>query len=169
MRSLVVLALLASACSTTSAPDVVAADPAARDVLLSTVAALEGRWEGTGPDGKPAYTAFAVSSGGSAVRELMLVGTEHEMTNMYTLDGNDLVMTHYCAGGNQPFMRANGLEGDRIVFHFEDVHDLKAVDEVYMGEMTLVLFGDDRIEQQWRAFKDGELDHEMTIEMQRVR
>ncbi len=45
----------------------------------------------------------------------MYPGMEHEMTNMYTLDGNTLVMTHYCAGGNQPRMRATGVENGRVV------------------------------------------------------
>ena len=29
------------------------------------------------------------------------------MINMYHMDGDDLVLTHYCAGGNQPTMKLN--------------------------------------------------------------
>ena len=76
-----------------------------------------------GPDGE-GIVEFRVSSNGSAVRELMYPGTEHEMTNMYTLEGNTLVMTHYCAGGNQPHMRASKFENGRLAFEPDGVSDL---------------------------------------------
>lgn len=47
---------------------------------------------------------FSVSGAGSVVMEVMGAGSEHEMINMYHMDGDDLVLTHYCAGGNQPTM-----------------------------------------------------------------
>ena len=161
------LTLLVTACASTtkqSAP----VDAEARKSLFSAVSALEGRWEGVAPDGSEGVTIFEVSSGGSVVRERMQVGTPHEMTNMYSLDGNDLVMTHYCAMGNQPKMRASNFEGGRVAFSFDSVSDLGADDEIYMGEMTLVIHDENRIEQQWRAFRSGEIDSEMSIEMKRV-
>ncbi len=164
----IALSLFAAACAG-ARPALVAADPAVRGPLLSAVSSLEGRWQGAGPYGEPGTTVFAVSSAGTAVRELMLVGSEHEMTNMYTLDGNELVLTHYCAGGNQPRMRAGAVENGRLVFRSDGVADLKQADEVYMGELTLVRVDDDHLEQHWRAFKAGELDHEMVIALERAR
>ena len=150
---------------------VVPADPAVRAPLMDAVAGLAGRWSGTAPDGSGGTTEFVVSSNGSAVREIMLAGTEHEMTNMYTLDGNALTMTHYCAGGNQPHMRATSIEDGRIVFAPAGVSDLKAEDEVYMGGMTLVIKDADTIEQHWASFKAGETDDSQTmvIELKRDR
>jgi len=163
------LSLAALACQATSGPRVVPADPAQREGLFAAVRGLEGRWVGTGPDGGEHVAEFRVSSAGSAVRELMFPDTPHEMTNMYTLDGNSLVMTHYCAGGNQPHMRASALEGNRLVFRSDGVSDLKSADEVYMGEMTLVLVDGDHIEQHWRALKRGEPDHAVVFELERAR
>ena len=136
---------------------------------MATVAALEGRWTGVAPDGSTGVTEFVVSSSGSAVREIMMPGTENEMTNMYTLDGNALVMTHYCAGGNQPHMRASAIEGNRIVFEPTGVSDLKSEDEVYMGSMTLVIKDADTIEQHWSSYCAGIRDdsHDMVFEMKR--
>lgn len=150
---------------------VVDADPAVRAPLMDAVAGLEGRWTGLAPDGSTGTTEFKVSSAGSAVRELMLAGTEHEMTNMYTLDGNALVMTHYCAGGNQPQMRATAIEDGRIVFEPVGVSDLKSEDDVYMGAMTLVIQDADTVEQHWSSYKAGEPDesHSMVIELKRSR
>jgi hypothetical protein len=169
-RSALALSLLLSvtACQTTTR-SVVDADPTSREPLLSAMKSLEGRWEGEPHEGMQAIHEIAISSNGSAVREVMFPGTQHEMTNMYTLDGNSLVMTHYCAEGNQPRMRASGVDGDRIAFMSDGVSDLKSEDEVYMGEMTLVMIDDDTMEQHWRAFRGDEVDHEAVFELHRVR
>ena len=170
------LSLFAVACQSTEAPAlhdtapvVHEVDVAQRDALFSVVSSLEGEWKGVAPDGQPGTSVFHVTSNGSVVRETMLPGTPYEMTNMYSLDGNDLVMTHYCAGGNQPTMRAESFDGDRFKFEFEGVRDLKAQDEVYMGEMMLVIVDEDTIEQHWRALKGGNLDHDMLIQLERVK
>jgi hypothetical protein len=158
---------LALACQTTAT--VAPADAARRAALFGAVASLEGRWEGGTPtEGLAPLHEFRVTSAGSAVRELMFPGSEHEMTNMYTLDGDGLVMTHYCAAGNQPHMRATSIDGDAIAFRTTGVSDLKAPDEVYMGEMTLVLVDENHIEQRWRALRAGRLDDEMVFELHRV-
>jgi len=165
--ALSLLVSLAACQSTTNS--LVDADPTSREPLFATMKALDGRWEGTAQDGMEVVHELKVSSNGTAVRELMFPGTPHEMTNMYTLDGNSLVMTHYCAAGNQPHMRAAGIDEGRMVFASDGVSDLKSADEVYMGEMTLVIVDDDHIEQHWKAFHGSELDHEMVFELHRVR
>ena len=74
--------------------------------LLGRVKTLDGEWEMTGPDGEKGYAVFKTMAAGSAVREIMFPGTAHEMTNVYHMDGPSLIVTHYCAAGNQPRMRA---------------------------------------------------------------
>lgn len=143
---------------------VVEADDAVRAPLLDAVKALEGRWHVAG-DAGAGTTVFEVTSNGSAVRETMFAGEEHEMTNMYTLDGNGLHMTHYCAMGNQPHMRATAVENGRIEFHPAGVSDLEAADETYMGQMTLVIVDADHIEQHWKGF--GAEPHETVISLER--
>jgi len=141
-------------------------DHEARTALLEAVKGLEGEWIGEqGP------TEFHVSSGGSAVRELMFPGEPHEMTNMYTLDGNGLSMTHYCGAGNQPRMRATSIREGRIAFESTGVSDLDASDGAYMGAMTLVIVDANNIEQHWTGRTvDGELaeDHSMVFRYARV-
>lgn len=164
-----ILVLGCVACQGTAKSHVGPTDPALRKPLFDAVAALEGSWTGVAPDGTEGRTEFSVTSAGSAVRETMMPGTEHEMTNMYTLDGNGLVMTHYCAGGNQPHMRATAVEGNRIVFEPVSVSDLETEDQVYMGAMTLVLIDADHVEQHWSSYKSGEKDggHDMVIALER--
>lgn len=127
------LVLLTSACAATApdepqGPPIVDADPERRDPLFDAVAGLEGRWQLV-DEGMPGVIEYAVTAGGHSVREVMFPGEPHEMVNMYSLDGNSLVMTHYCAAGNQPRMRALSFGGRHLPFGSDGVSDLKSPDE----------------------------------------
>jgi hypothetical protein len=102
-------------------------------------------------------TEFKVCSGGTAVREIMALGTPNEMTNMYRLEGNALVVTHYCAMGNQPEMHAFAPEGNQLMFVCDHVSDLDAPDEEYMGGLTLVFADADHLRELWSTCKQGEI------------
>lgn len=133
------------------------------------IKALAGTWESTSAD-HPGTTVFAVSSNGSVVREIMLPGTEHEMTNVYHMDGPDLVVTHYCAIGNQPRMRArpSDVSADRIAFGPDGVMNLRRDDEIYMGQLTLIFIGPDTLRQEWRTFRQGQVNEDHAVfEMRR--
>jgi len=158
-RLLLPLSLLAlmSACRGVSNA---AVDEPHRKGLFARVAALAGTWQSSDSSGATSTREFALTSAGSVVREVMFPGTPHEMTNMYSLDGNDLVMTHYCAGGNQPSMRASDMQGDALPFRFESVRDLNDPDQTYMGEMTLVFKDDGSVEQHWAGLTRGRADPE---------
>ena len=166
--SLITLSLIASAACQASGPVVVEVDPVQREALLGAVRALEGSWA-LGEGEHAGVIEFQLTSNGSVVRELMFPGDEHEMTNMYSLDGNSLVMTHYCSVGNQPRMRATAVEGNRIVFESDGVGDLKAADEHYMGAMTLVLVDDDTIEQHWVSFNSADDSTHTPFKLKRMR
>jgi hypothetical protein len=89
------IALLISstiACQSTSSV-ITDIDEEQREALFAPVRGLEGHWV-MDSDEYPGEFTFTVSSNGSVVREIMFPGTENEMTNMYSLDGNSLIMTH---------------------------------------------------------------------------
>jgi len=151
-RSIVCLCLFTVLACRSTAPSLVEADPALREGLFAPVKALAGTWRVEAAE-HPSEIRFEVSSNGSVVRETMFPGTENEMTNMYALDGNSLVMTHYCAGGNQPRMRARALEGNRLVFEADGVSDLQASEDHYMGAITLVFVDADQLEQRWVSYE----------------
>ena len=79
---------------------------------------------------------------------------------MYHMDGTSLVVTHYCAMGNQPRMRASGFEGNTIHFHFDDVTNLTSADGAYMGDLTLDIKDKDHFTESWRSIQgDKESSH----------
>ncbi|HRQ72636.1 MAG TPA: hypothetical protein PLU35_06375 [Phycisphaerales bacterium] len=166
------IALLTIA-SCSSQPARRAASPARDAEMFARIAALEGEWEPAADDPGMPYTAvFTVSSAGSVVREIMFPGHAHEMTNLYHMDGPDLVLTHYCAAGNQPRMVAREVretaEGTVYEFDFDSVSNLRPEHDHYMGRMTLTLLHDGTIRQDWRSYdRNGKLTEPTAVALRR--
>ena len=145
------------------------AAPAAAPSMLDAIKKLEGTWMTKGPDGTDIVASvYQVTASGSAVREIMFPGSSHEMTNMYHLDriGKDhahevMMVTHYCAVGNQPRMQCVKESAPGVfVFEFRDVTNLRADDEGYMGALTLTITDADHAVQEWTHYKDGKVHGE---------
>ena len=138
---------------------------------LEVLKSLAGDWVEIGKDGKPTdklVSSIRVTSGGNTVQETLFPGSDHEMVTMYHLDGEDLVLTHYCMLGNQPRMRAEpGKDGEKIVFKFVSATNLKSSTEHHMDQATLKIDGKDRFEAVWTSTKDGAPCHEVTLELAR--
>src|ERR1700758_2200438 len=66
---------------------------------FATLKTLPGTWEGKGMEGQesnmPVRVDFKVTAGGSAIMSEIL-GHE-DMISMFHIDGERLLMTHYCA------------------------------------------------------------------------
>lgn len=151
------LALGVTACQSNQSarPRVAAASTQATQDGFGRIKALAGEWSMVGEDGKLGQEkiVFSVSSNGSVVREIMFPGSQHEMTNLYHLDGDSLVMTHYCAIGNQPRMRAHAASGsDALDFRFDSVTNYAGGEQTVMGGMRLVWVSPDTIRQEWSHF-----------------
>ncbi len=68
---------------------------------------LAGEWQGKAMDkekGPEVSVTYRVTANGSVVLETLFPGSAHEMLTLYHLDNGKLVLTHYCAMGNQPRM-----------------------------------------------------------------
>jgi cyclopropane fatty-acyl-phospholipid synthase-like methyltransferase len=133
-----------------------------RAVLFDRVKSLEGTWVMKDEKGQEYIASvFKVSSSGSVVREIMFPGSDHEMTNVYHMDGPTLVMTHYCAGGNQPRMRAVAGDPNTINLKFDSVTNLRSSDEQYMGGLVITLVSADYVKADWTSYQRGkdELPH----------
>jgi hypothetical protein len=144
------------------------ASAAQQAALFDRVKSLQGTWISKDDKGQE-HTAstFAVSSNGSIVREVMLPGSDHEMTNVYHMDGPTLVMTHYCAMGNQPRMRATAGNPNVIDMKFDSVTNLRSADEGYMGSMRLTFIDANHIKTDWTSYQDGKAQSPMHFELWR--
>jgi hypothetical protein len=132
---------------------------------------LAGDWVALGKDGKPTDTivsSIRVTAGGNTIQETLFPGTDHEMVTMYHLDGEDLILTHYCMLGNQPRMRADpGGDVNKIAFKFIGGTNLKSNDEHHMHQATLTLDGKDRFKAEWTSCKEGKACHQVSFDLVR--
>jgi hypothetical protein len=133
--------------------------------------ALAGEWTGKADHGKMTHDAkvvYKVTSGGSAVVETIDPGGEHEMVTVFTQDGDDIVLTHYCMLGNQPRMKAGGGNGGKkLVFKFAGAGNLKSDKEPHMHDLTIEFIDADHIKSTWTFYQDGKEDSKADFDMKR--
>jgi len=160
--------------------DDTAGSPIDAAAAFERLKALEGVWaglpEGEGEAGaeaqirKETQHELRVSAAGTVVMETMAAGTDEEMINMYHLDGDDLLVTHYCSGGNQPRMRLDRVHStpDYLVFELLDATGLEPGDE-HVGTIRMRLTEDGRLDSEWLGYRAGEHIGTMTFHLARVR
>ena len=127
---------------------------------LERLKTLAGTWRGhvVTENGPPATVVYSVTAAGTAVTEALFPGTSHEMLTVYHLEGDDLVLTHYCAMGNQPRMKLAGSAGSDPVelrFDFVGGTNLDPARDAHMHSGRLTLRGADRLEAEWAVSEKG--------------
>jgi hypothetical protein len=117
---------------------------------LDKMKKLVGTWVAADKDGKPTdqvVSIIKVTAGGSAVHETLFPGQPHEMVSVYTVDGPDLIMTHYCVLGNQPRMKADPKSpANQIRFQFAGGSNLDPKKDKHMHAATLTIVDDSHFE-----------------------
>ena len=77
------------------------------------------------------------------------------MVTMYHLDGDKLVLTHYCMLANQPKMALTDKSTvDELVFDFAGGSNVKKKD-MHMHAMRLRFENKDTIATEWDMFNEG--------------
>ena len=129
----------------------------------------EAAEETEGDDMSVTHT-FELSANGSVVMETMNPGTEHEMINMYHLDGDDLILTHYCAGGNQPRMRivADKSSADHFVFDFDGGTNLDPAVDPHIHAARIQFQEDGVVDSIWLSQVGGEDAGKMAFHLTRA-
>jgi hypothetical protein len=135
---------------------------------LAVIKKLAGEWLEVGKDGKPTdkvVSQIKVTAGGSAVREIIFPGTDMEMVTMYTQEGSDLILQHYCILGNQPRLKASGGDGKKIVFKLVGGGNIDLAKGTHMGQTTLTIVDNDHITLECLKCENGkECDaHKMSL------
>jgi hypothetical protein len=132
---------------------------------FTTIKSLPGTWEGNSAMG-PVKVTFKTTSGGSAVMSEIL-GKE-DMITMFNLDGpGRLLMTHYCAVGNEPRMEASASpDGKVITFNYVDATNLASPDAAHMHRMVLTLIDENHHTEEW-MFVDHGKEHKELFDLHR--
>jgi hypothetical protein len=97
---------------------------------------LEGNWAGKNQQGQPVQITFRLTAGGSALMSEILGRGPENMITMFHMDGDRLLMTHYCGAGNQPRMKVIAADAKSVSFEFMDGTNIAPGD----GHMQRVTF-----------------------------
>ena len=117
---------------------------------------LAGTWKGavttdlpeaakSAIDDKPMYVTFRVTSrGNTLVHEMKQPGTPDDPTKddpltLFYLDGDRLLLTHYCDAGNRPRMTGKmSADGKSVEFEFLDIAGNTKYGHMHHGVFTII-------------------------------
>jgi len=132
---------------------------------------LAGEWSGKmSHEGQAidATVTYKVTSNGTAVVETLGPGSEHEMVTVIHQDGDKLALTHYCALGNQPHMKADAKgDGNKFAFDFVSASNLKSDKDMHMHSVTYTFVDNDTLKADWTHYQDGKKAGTASFEMKR--
>ncbi|MFO1493295.1 MAG: hypothetical protein U1F26_01370 [Lysobacterales bacterium] len=126
---------------------------------FETLKTLAGEWvdeDGSlGEKGK-VVVSYRVTAGGSAVVETLFPGDAHEMVSVYTMEKGAVVMSHYCAMGNQPRMRASSFDGQRLNFAFDGGLNFDPAKDMHMHQGYVEFLGPNQVHTEWQTYQGGQ-------------
>jgi hypothetical protein len=107
---------------------------------------LVGKWRAETNEKRVIEVSYRVVSKGSALVETFTSASGKETITVYHRDGRALMLTHYCAQGNQARLKATQASRERVDFSFLDATNL-AADQDVMRRLSFV-FRDDGFDQE---------------------
>jgi hypothetical protein len=131
---------------------------------------LAGEWQGNSSMGKTRLT-YELIAGGTSLVEREKGERMPEMMTVYHLDGDRLILTHYCMAGNQPRMQARSFDArtGELKFEFLDATNLATQDAGHMRNVTLRLIDNDRMTSAWEFYEGGRSKMTESFEYSRIR
>src|SRR5262245_51633121 len=134
---------------------------------------LVGTWVQADEEGKPTDTVVSViklTAGGSAIHETIFPGQPHEMVSVYTVEGGDLVLTHYCVLGNQPRLKADPKSAaNQIKFDFAGGANLDPKKDKHMHAATVTIVDANHLQIDGEGWENGGPAKDMCCGMKLVR
>lgn len=165
---------LAAADNPPAAPNSTAAPtkpPTKAQAAFEKLKTLAGDWEGKSTKGWTEKVTYAVIAGGSVIMEVSYGAHPGEwMATMFHLDGDKLMLTHYCVAKNQPRLKATRIADDlsSITFEYQDATNLKSRDEGHMDKAVFNLTDPDHFNAQWTWFENGRENWMEKVEHRRL-
>ena len=167
MRQLLLVLILAA-----SIPADAALSPEGSRALYDRIKLLAGDWEGKSTKGWTDINHVEVIAGGSAVMFTSFDAHPNErMATMVHLDGDRLLLTHYCMAKNQPRLIATSFDPKtgEALFEFLDGTGMKSRDTGHMDKLVLRLKDTDRFHERWTWYANGQERWLEDIEFRRER
>ncbi|MFI5096191.1 MAG: hypothetical protein ACHQIK_22450 [Candidatus Acidiferrales bacterium] len=128
---------------------------------------LEGNWAGKNQQGQPVQVTFRLTAGGSALMSEIHGHGPENMITMFHMDGDRLLMTHYCGAGNQPRMKVISSDAKSVSFEFFDGTNIGPGDG-HMQQVTFTQLDADRHVEEW-VFRDHGKEMKEVFTLARVK
>jgi hypothetical protein len=126
---------------------------------FETMKSLSGNWEGKDSMGGAVAVSNRLTAGGSALMSEIktnMHGKNEDMISMINMDGDRLLLTHYCSAGNQPRMQASlSPDGKSVTFTFVDATNLAGPDTPHMQSVTFNFIDENHHTEEWRFAVPG--------------
>ena len=131
---------------------------------------LAGEWEADTSMGK-SHLTYELIAGGTALVERETFDNMPAMETVYHLDGNRLMLTHYCMAGNQPRMQARSFNPDNgeLRFEFLDATNLASPAAGHMHNATFHFVDEKHLVTEWQFFENGKVKNTENAQYVRVR
>ena len=125
---------------------------------------LVGTWSFAAENGKTATMTYELQANGTA-----LIENSGGMITVFHLDGESLMLTHYCMVGNQPRLRATRFDdANSLRFDFVDITGAKT-DHGYISGLTFTWIDHDRINANWDYLDKKGVLNTVKFELTRVK
>jgi hypothetical protein len=146
-------------------------DSATAHAVFDRLKRLDGTWRGKSTKGWEELSVIHTIAKGSAVA----IRSEEEdadsaMLSVYYMDGDWLLLTHYCEAQNQPRLVATATseDGRKVLFTFLDATNLPSRDKGHMDKLILELIDDNHFTENWTWYSNGREQWLELIDTQRV-
>ena len=168
-RHLILMAslVLASMTATAAGPK---AEPMSAAEAFSRLKTLAGDWEGDSQMGK-VHLNIQLIAGGTSLVERETGEKMPEMMTVYYVDGDRLLLTHYCMAGNQPRMQARSFnpETGEVAFEFLDATNLTTPSAGHMHNAKIRIADHDHLVTEWEFYENGQKKMSEAAQYTRVR
>jgi hypothetical protein len=128
---------------------------------------MEGNWAGKNQQGQPLEVTFRMTAGGSALMSEIHGHGPENMVTMFHMDGDRLLMTHYCGAGNQPRMKVIASDPKSVSFEFVDGTNIGPGDG-HMQHVTFSQPDSDHQIEEW-VFLDHGKEMKQLFTLERVK
>lgn len=172
MKLRAVLFVMATASILAAASDAPKTTPAT--AAFARLKSLAGEWESKNGEGEKSHTRYEVLSGGSAVVERYVndaMGADKAMETVYYLDGDRLLLTHYCMAHNQPRMQASSFDSvtGNLQFAFLDATGLSSPSAGHMHDVKFRFLDSDHFIADWEFYEGGKPKFTESVQFTRLK
>ena len=143
-------------------------DRASALAAFERIKKLEGTWQSKSTKGWEERQQFRLIAKGTAVVSQSVpvppsVGPKVNtapsapMLTVFHMDGDHLLLTHYCEAGNQPRMVAAAIEdaGRTVRFAFLDATNMASRTTGHMHSVVITFVDQNHFNEQWSWYEDG--------------